>query len=169
MPQAEKFFLPLTVVAAVAGVWALFRSGDKNIGALTPNPSSGGVPASYSASGTVQPVSYNVPAVALQPSAITLLSNPWDSGSVPSYLTFNQPPQADINKLVNLPHTEAKAGCGCNSCDPCAGATNLFDATGGTKLSSSRSRQIDAEPTAWIDRARSNVNAWLAMESGALA
>lgn len=116
--DVQKYFFPLGVLAAVLGIYAIFRktTGTPNAIATFPNPSSSGVglptdpPQSAGGVSSVAPVTYNVPATSFAPSPLIVLQNPYnpnpqasdpsqtqDNGA-PAYLTFNLSPASDLNK-----------------------------------------------------------------------
>lgn len=178
----EKYFLPLSVFTGVLAVYLYFRGSQGNSASTVPNPASGGVPAPYSASGVVQPVSYNVPAMSVSPDPLVVLSQPQatnpdgtSNGIPPPYLTFNRGPKNNLfMKPADLPsNSDGSCGCGCGqpaqSCANQCNASNSFvDGSGNTPLSSSRARQI-ANGGDWMDNAMSNLNAYLALEGAAPA
>lgn len=116
--DVQKYFFPLGVLAAVLGVYAIFRKSGSTPNAIAtyPNPASSGVglPSDFAntqgVGASVAPVTYNVPATSLAPSPLIVLQNPYNpnpqasdpantqDNAAPAYLTFNFGPQSDLNK-----------------------------------------------------------------------
>lgn len=110
--KIEQFFFPLTVAAAVVGIWVVLRK--PNNGPEVSNqisPAASGLP-NY----TPQAVSYQVnPPQLAAPSQLQLLGNPYDPNPAlppnpqyktpPAYLAFNFGPGHDLSKI---PLTDAQ-------------------------------------------------------------
>ena len=73
--DAQKLFFPLTVTAAVIGIWASFKSKDGSTAVILPNPASSGVTPSVDAA----PYTFSAPQLASPPSNIQALANPWSN------------------------------------------------------------------------------------------
>lgn len=73
--DAQKLFFPLTIAAAVIGIWAAFRKQDGTTAVILPNPASSGV----TPSADVAPYTFDTPQLASPPSNTQALANPWSN------------------------------------------------------------------------------------------
>lgn len=130
--KVEQFFFPVSVAAAIVGIWAVLRK--PNTGPTVSNqvsPASAGLP-NY----TPQAVTYQVnPPQLVAPTQAQLLSDPWNPNPAlpknpqyqtpPAYLAFNFGPGHDLSKIPltdeqiqqlngNRP-TQNHGNCGCHS------------------------------------------------------
>lgn len=86
--DAQKFFLPLAVVAAVVGIWAAFRKQGGTTAVLLPNPAGAGVTPSADVAG----YSFDAQPLASPPSISQALANPYSTNpGGPQLYTFNIP------------------------------------------------------------------------------
>lgn len=160
----EKFFMPLTVVAAVVGIYVAFRKEVGSQGVIIPNPASAGVTAVQTTGGVVSPINYNVPPLATNPSPLVLMSDPSNptpgfNAPVPAYLAFNFGPGLALNKAAPLPPAKPATGGGC--CDPCSGRDYAFSDGGKDSLVSTRSKQVsNSTPESWLPAATDNVDSY---------
>lgn len=174
----QKFFFPLTIVASVAGVWLLLRGS--NSGQVTvPNSASSGVPATYTESGVVQPVVYEVPESPTPTgvSPATVLSDPYatnpggtPNNGTPAYLSYAQPPQNNVVKgaLLSQQSTPSSSptGCSCkkSSCSSGCGnagkSASYVDGNQTTPLASSRGAQLVLSGHNWLESAAQNINGY---------
>jgi len=179
----ERLFFPLTVFAAVVGVYVFFRSQNTAVQAVTPNTASSGVPASYTASGVVQPATFDVPALTMFPNANTVLKQPTNpnpngpsltaDGLPPAYLTFNLGPRSDLNKAAQPVNTDSPGagggGCGCGGCkekqscrNQCNQSNAFPDGGGNSKLASSGRRLVAlSNPDSWLPNSRNNAESYI--------
>lgn len=172
--KPEKFFFPLMVVAAVVGIWAIFRKPATVTTQTQPSAAPSGIP-NYA---TESPTSYNVqtPQLGNAP-ALVYLQNPMSNNPAakvqpdkpPTYLAFNFGPSHDLTKVPdsNL-HQEQEAaqgkstgcgGCQSNSCNSCDQNKNTFpDGQGRTALASSHRAQIVNAPRSFLEIAQANLS-----------
>lgn len=174
--KLEKLFLPLTIFAAVIGVYVFFRRSGGAQTITAPSTGASGVPESYTSQGQVQPVNYQVPGVASDPSPLVVLSDPFSSNPggtpipTPSYLSYNLGPGNLLNTApdVTIP---PDANCGCGSCgatcaNQCGNINSFPDGSGNVPLSTTRARQLAAsKPGTWQPEAIKNLNAYFALEN----
>lgn len=158
--KPEKFFFPLMVFAAVIAVYMLFRKREPAT-VTQPSTSASGLPLV-----TPQAQNYNVNPAQVAPSPLVMLADPFShdpnnpSAKPPSYLAFNFGPSHDLTKTPTPKPDKKKNGCSgsCNSCDSCSQDSNTFpDGQTTTRLSSSRGRQVAAQPD-WIANALANLS-----------
>lgn len=147
----EKLALPLTVVAAVVGIWAFLRKPDypqdnMNIGYQ------GYDPGTFTGHGVGFNEQYiaRIPTYGMDPGYIaSAVGNPWaqdpnadaavesqiangaGSGSIPGYMTYNNPSYGQ-SPLLNPPTEHAGGSCGCESqCGPdCNSGVSFPDGKG---------------------------------------
>lgn len=175
-----KLTLPVVLAAAIIGIYVALKPSQP-VGAVTPNPASGGVPGPYSSQGVVQPVTYNVPPVSLAPNPFIMLSDPLNpspginnplapgnrAGGPPQYLAFNFGPSHDLTKKATpKPIKESECGGCCGDCSGgsgCAKNKNSYpDGSGNTPLASSGSRLLrNSNPQDYLDFAMNNVDSFL--------
>lgn len=179
--NVEKFIFPVTVSAAILGIYAFLRPrNDAPLQATTPNPASSGVTGPFTQLGAVQPVTYNVPAVSSQPLPLDVLRNPYhtnpggsgsstDNGQAPIYLTANFGPGADLSKQQPPLKSPDSCGCGCEEkkCSNSCNTKNAFpDGAGNTQLSSSRRRQAaNSDMPEWFPGVLDNLLSWYASDN----
>lgn len=174
--KLEKFFLPLSILAAVIAVYIFFR-GNGQVAATLPNPASAGVPGPYTLpGGGVTPVVYNVPAQQANPTAAMLLSQPSNpnpgsgpQNQTPPYLSFNLGPYLNLTQdIAPVSAATIPSSCGCGSapeqnsaCSACGTKNSYPDGTGSTPMSTSRRRQLlDSIPHLWLNDAIENLNTY---------
>lgn len=184
--DAQKIFLPLTIVAAVVGIWAAFRKSAGGTTVVLPNPASSGVTPSVGA----QPYTFDTNIPGVSPVAIPLPSMPTLPSYIPSiapgipgnaaqaisdstngppqtiadpttptpaYLTHNFGPRLALTKKMPTPEPPASSGCG-GSCGMPSPACNTCNQTNAFPDGSGQSKMSSSRA---LQFAASSPGVWL--------